>query len=726
MSSHGQNPSRKPNDERPQVPSSDVDSSLPGTYGGGHSKRAGGPEQNTANASAQTWFPASGRYQRLSDPIAGGMGVVYKALDVNLDIEVAIKRIRPELAADEDLINRFEREAKLQVRLRHANLVQVRDYSKDEIGPYIVMDWINGRSLAAEIETNGPMEWPRAAKLISKVAMALQIAHEAGIIHRDVKPANILLDANGEPYITDFGLARIEATHSRISETATNAMLGTINFASPEQQRNPRNACFQSDIWSLGATLYQLLTGHDVLGMRESLIPRPLREIVLKATERAIADRYQDMKGFSGSLQNAVADESPKPVVLPSAPPEPEPTSSSLADLWRRMREQVEQTQAEARAIAENRQDYAAAAKMLEGVPEHLRDAGVFNEVTRRRDRVAALDSEIQKSVAQLQTKGLREAIQELLQLQPKRKDMLQLLAELPEESPVMTPQVIVPAGHGLSKSGRRPELLAAPFSAKEAAAAQEAWARYLGIGVEVTNGIGMKFRVIPPGTFDMGSPKSEPDRSDDETLHKVTITQPKLLGSYPVTQSEWTNVMGSNPSCFKSVSGQDTTRFPVEQVSWDDCQEFLTRLSQSHSMKGWRYRLPTEAEWEYACRAGTVTPFWFGGELDGKQANCDGNHPYQTVKGPYLQRTCTVGSYGANPFGLFDQHGNVREWCQDWHAVYDASMNQDPTGPTSGSSRVLRGGSWYYNANRCRSAYRFNNVPSYRNIGFRVLCELS
>ena len=386
MSSHGQNPSRKPNDERPQVPSGNVDSSLPGTYGGGQSKRAGGPEQNAASASTGNWFPSSGRYQRLSEPIAGGMGVVYKALDVNLDIEVAIKRIRPELAADTDLISRFEREAKLQVRLRHANLVQVRDYSKDDVGPYIVMDWINGRSLAAEIDKAGPMEWPRAAKLISKVAMALQVAHDAEIIHRDVKPANILLDANGEPYITDFGLARIEATHSRISETATNAMLGTINFASPEQQRNPRNACFQSDIWSLGATLYQLLTGHDVLGMRESLIPQPLREIVLKATERAIADRYQDMKAFCRSLQQAVDGESPRSAVIPSAPPEPEGTSGSLADQWRRMREQVEQTQAEARAIAEKRQDYAAAARMLENVPEHLRDARLLEEVIRRRD----------------------------------------------------------------------------------------------------------------------------------------------------------------------------------------------------------------------------------------------------------------------------------------------------------------------------------------------------
>jgi formylglycine-generating enzyme required for sulfatase activity len=123
-------------------------------------------------------------------------------------------------------------------------------------------------------------------------------------------------------------------------------------------------------------------------------------------------------------------------------------------------------------------------------------------------------------------------------------------------------------------------------------------------------------------------------------------------MGIYPVTQGEWTKVMGSNPSNFKSVSGQDTSRFPVEQVSWEDSQEFLDRMNASHGMKGWRYRLPTEAEWEYACRAGTVTPYWLGGELNGRQANCDGNFPYQTVKGPYLGRPCAVGSYGANRRG--------------------------------------------------------------------------
>jgi formylglycine-generating enzyme required for sulfatase activity len=187
---------------------------------------------------------------------------------------------------------------------------------------------------------------------------------------------------------------------------------------------------------------------------------------------------------------------------------------------------------------------------------------------------------------------------------------------------------------------------------------------------------------------------------------------------------------MGSNPSRFKSVSGQDTSRFPVECVSWEDCQEFLRKLNAEHGLEGFRYRLPTEAEWEYACRAGTVTPFWFGGELNGQQANCNGNYPYQTGKGPYLARPSVVGSYGANPFGVYDQHGQVWEWCGDWYDGHYGSSSpvEDPQGASSGSSRVLRGGSWNYYAVLSRSACRNSSEPSNRfyRIGFRVLCELS
>ena len=234
-----------------------------------------------------------------------------------------------------------------------------------------------------------------------------------------------------------------------------------------------------------------------------------------------------------------------------------------------------------------------------------------------------------------------------------------------------------------------------------------------------ITNSIGMKLSLIPAGEFQMGSPESEQGHYNDEQQHRVRITQPFYLGVYEVTQEQYERIMGSNPSNNKG------TNLPVEQVSWDDAQEFCRKLSQK---EGKTYRLPTEAEWEYACRAGTTTPFNFGSTLNGTEANCNGNYPYgTTTKGAYLKRTTTVGSYRPNAFGLYDMHGNVFEWCSDWYdsAYYKNSPADNPTGPDAGSDRVIRGGSWSFGAVCCRSADRDIEPPSRDyGVGFRVLRE--
>jgi formylglycine-generating enzyme required for sulfatase activity len=251
----------------------------------------------------------------------------------------------------------------------------------------------------------------------------------------------------------------------------------------------------------------------------------------------------------------------------------------------------------------------------------------------------------------------------------------------------------------------------------------------------EITNSIGMELVLIPAGTFMMGSPSDEKERSEHEgPRHEVRISRPFYLGKYPVTQAEYQKVMGTNPSWFSpggpykdKVAGLDTSRFPVGSVTWEDAQEFCRKLS---ARDGRKYRLPTEAEWEYACRAGTTTPFHFGTALNGDQANCNGNFPYGTAtKGPYLDRTCRVGSYRPNAFGLYDVHGNVWQWCQDWYGkeYYNESTDVDPQGPSAGGARVLRGGAWLFGAGYCRAAYRDWHVPSDRreHCGFRVALRL-
>jgi formylglycine-generating enzyme required for sulfatase activity len=218
-------------------------------------------------------------------------------------------------------------------------------------------------------------------------------------------------------------------------------------------------------------------------------------------------------------------------------------------------------------------------------------------------------------------------------------------------------------------------------------------------------NSIGMKFHLLPAGEFKMGA-------SDKDC--RVTLTKPFQLGVYPVTQEQYRRVMRKDPSNFKGSQN------PVEKVSWKDAVEFCRRLSALPEEKaaGRVYRLPTEAEWEYACRAGTTTDFSFGD--DQSQLG-----EYAWYAGNSGQRTHPVGVKQSNPWGLYDMHGNVWEWCQDWYAEdLPEGAVTDPTGPVEGSSRVIRGGSWSSIASLCRSSLRYGDTPDYRHHdhGFRVL----
>ncbi len=267
------------------------------------------------------------------------------------------------------------------------------------------------------------------------------------------------------------------------------------------------------------------------------------------------------------------------------------------------------------------------------------------------------------------------------------------------------------------------PELLRVPFDAQAAKAAQQQWAEHLKGEMVETNSVDMKLELIPPGEFTMGSPETELDfmgkHSGNEKQHRVRITRPFYMGVYAVTQEEYEKLMGTNPSDFSAggrrkaeASVTDTKRFPVEKVSWNNATEFCRKLSQK---EGKKYRLPTEAEWEYACRAGTTTPFNFGSSLNGDNANCSAIEPYGTeTKGKYVERPTTVGSFKPNAFGLYDMHGNVWQWCQDWLGddYYANSPKNDPQGPSAGSFRVIRGGSWGSFAVLCRSARRGVGAP--------------
>ena len=259
---------------------------------------------------------------------------------------------------------------------------------------------------------------------------------------------------------------------------------------------------------------------------------------------------------------------------------------------------------------------------------------------------------------------------------------------------------VITPATKGL---------LVTPFTETKPKEAQKEVAKSLQKEVEdkveLGKGIKLEMVLVPAGKFMMGSHASEKGRSENQTQHEVTLTKPFYMGKYEVTQEQYEAVMGKNPSDTKGA------KLPVTDVSWNDCQEFIKKLNAS--TKG-GYRLPYEAEWEFACRAGTSTAYSFGNEITPKDAN------YRDSK---IDKPVAIGSYQPNAFGLYDMHGNVWEWCEDWYGDYPAGAVIDPKGPGTETQRLLRGGAFNYGGSIALSSNRFNNTPSYRYFvyGFRL-----
>jgi formylglycine-generating enzyme required for sulfatase activity len=246
------------------------------------------------------------------------------------------------------------------------------------------------------------------------------------------------------------------------------------------------------------------------------------------------------------------------------------------------------------------------------------------------------------------------------------------------------------------------------PFDNNQAQEAQQSLAKTLGLAVETQvdlgNGINLAMILIPQGKFIMGSPLSEPGHKSDEAQHQVVFSGPYFIGKNEVTQEQWEAVMGDNPSQIKGA------KLPVTNISWLDCQNFISKLNDKTESN---YRLPTEAEWEFACRSGAKSAYSVGDKITKNDAN------YENVKGGVKP----VGSYIPNAFGLYDMHGNVWEFCSDWYGAYSAGKSLDPMGIKNGRDRVLRGGSFFVDGLLLRSSTRDLVAPDFHNvvIGFRL-----
>jgi formylglycine-generating enzyme required for sulfatase activity/tRNA A-37 threonylcarbamoyl transferase component Bud32 len=630
-----------------------------------------------------------GSYVLLEKLGEGGMGAVHKARNWKLGRVVALKLIRKDRLEKTGATDRFRREIRAAAHLDHPNIVRAID--ADQVGSthFFVMEHVEAVDLAKLVKQHGPLSVPQACDAIRQAALGLQHAYERGLVHRDIKPHNLLLTREGVVKILDMGLARFSTSEDSLSTLTQEGMvMGTIDYMAPEQALDAHHADTRADLYSLGCTFYYLLSGKVVFpggAATEKLLkhqqqtPKPVEELrpetpaaVSAVIRKLLAKRPEER--FQTPLELATALEQVQTGV-PGPAPSSSTSESSLTMDWRQLGEpQSGETPRPLHVEPSGAPERRLLIAMSTGVLLMLAIVG---------------------GVIWLASASL---------FGPQRENN-NLDQTTPSEKP------------------KPPETVPPPIPAT------------------ITNLVGMKFVRIPAGTFLMGSPETEQGRRLDEHQHEVEITRDFYLAANEVTQQQYEKVMGYNPSGFSPTGGRkaqvvglDTGPCPVEMVSWNDAVKFCERLNDlpSERAAGRSYRLPTEAEWEYACRGGgsSYQVFAFGHSLSSDQANFNGEQPFgDAPKGLQLGRTTTVGSYQPNAFGLYDMHGNVWEWCADWYDedYYKTSPRKDPTGPATGTSRVTRGGAWNYAGSGCRSASRGQAGPDDRvaRRGFRLVCVL-
>jgi formylglycine-generating enzyme required for sulfatase activity/predicted Ser/Thr protein kinase len=757
-----------------------------------------GPPRTSAPASAQISagvfggdlpFERLGHFRIVGRIGRGGMGDVYKGYDETLNRPVAVKVLPAELARDAEFVRRFRAEASAAAKIVHPNIVPVHFIGEDAGRHFFAMQFVDGESLEVELRRRARFPVEEALEIVEQCLAGLEAAHRRGLIHRDVKPGNILLERpSGRAVVVDFGLVRSTGVSTRL--TATGVILGTVDYIAPEQARG-QIVDRRADIYSLGVLLYELLAGRLPFeaGTPTAMIfkhayeppfplekaapdvPEPVRGIVARMMAKPPDARYpscsealDDLRAFAegrplaaatveaardGLESGAIsADEGGRPIDdvllserlarLASAGPitrlrdwaatvfrrhapamvhELRSTTQQVdaaVAVYVRRRKRLAKALAEARSLAAemheqeeaNRRaapDAAKRAAETEGEKakwEALAQQATYEEnaqsLGRQHDRqqqsiqemdlelakldatVARLRSQREVLVARLRSAEARGARRE----EPRWRRRLATGA-LAAVVVILGGAFLLVRFPGRPQPGSevRPAVPAvvrpAPASPQAPGVLSEGEAsRRL-----VTNSIGMKLALVPEGEFTMGTPKPEIDALattpeafgvfDEEhgpnecPAHQVYISRPFYLGVCEVTQGQFVHVMGYNPSKCAAGPG-DRSRYPVDNVDYHEAVKFCESLTAlpAEKVAGRTYRLPTEAEWEYACRAGSQTHFAFGDKLDSAQANFLPHGQSSLAKTPgghnVLRGTALVGSYRSNAFGLYDMHGNV------------------------------------------------------------------
>ncbi|WP_096608166.1 SUMF1/EgtB/PvdO family nonheme iron enzyme [Calothrix sp. NIES-2100] len=670
----------------------------------------------------------AGRYEIIRQLGGGGFAVTFLARDILQPSKplCVVKKLRPNQSHPR-VVEFFEKEAAILEKLgQHPQIPHLlAHFSENEI-LYIVQDFIEGQDLSQEIIPGKRLSEDYATKLLQDVLEVLSFIHSRGVIHRDIKPQNIMRrHEDGQIFLIDFGAVKELGSLMVNSqgEVYSSVVIGTSGYMASEQKNG--KPCLGSDVYALGMTVIQALTGvspsnlhedpltGEIIWRNHAQVNDHLAEVLTQMVRRHFSLRYSQAAEALQALKvppTILLNPSPEQVYLQEARNRAQQGQGTLSvfalKILESKRIDLGLSEDEAREIHEQvLQPYREYQQKLQEYEQVLIDAVKqhypFNETTQKDLRdyqrhlglrdgdIAAIEARV---VPQKPQYGKVEIQTELFEFE---FATLTIKSELLETRKTWEINLI----RGRSKF----------------------FTETLG-----NNGIVLEMVAIPGGEFLMGSARDEPERYNSESpQHPVTI-KPFFMGKYLVTQNQWKAVaalekvniqLNPEASHFKGANR------PVEQVSWDEAVEFCARLTQ---VTGKPYRLPTEAEWEYACRAGTTTPFYFGETITTDLANYNGNYAYASgTKGKYRGQTTDVGKFPANPFGLFDMHGNTWEWCQDnWHKNYNGAPADGSVWLSDNHNRLVRGGSWNMNPWNCRSAVRNCNAREnkYINVGFRVV----
>ncbi|WP_370460859.1 bifunctional serine/threonine-protein kinase/formylglycine-generating enzyme family protein [Brasilonema octagenarum] len=620
---------------------------------------------------------------------SGGFGDTYLA--ENLDLPghplCVVKHLKPRDPNPDVLqIARrlFASEAQVLYRLGHENNQIPRLFAHfEENGEfYLVQEYVEGNDLSSEVIAGKRWSEQEVTQLLREILEILTLVHKQDIIHRDIKPQNLMRRRqDGKIILIDFGAVKEISTLVNIQgQTSASVAIGTPGYAPNEQAAGyPK---LSSDVHALGMLAIFALTGvkpydlprdptnGEVVWRNWANVSERFADILTKMVRYRFSERYQSA---AEALSALPAPPKPKPQRTPQS--KSQPASQSTLQSTPIPRRQVIQWLG-----------LIGSGVGLAIVGEQLLQ-GVFG----RKDDVVETATP---------SPSIRSDISSTSSPTPKQ------LATPPSIS-LQTAKFETVTVDAQGKINKRSNRQAKYFVE------------------DLGNGVTLEMVQIPGGTFIMGSPPGEKQRDLDEgPQHPVTVPG-FFMGKYEVTQAQYQAIMGNNPSKSKGE------KRPVEKVTWDDAVEFCKRLKQK---TGRTYRLPSEAEWEYAARAGTTTPFYFGETITTDLANYNGTDSYASEpKGQYRQHTTDVGIFRPNAFGLYDMHGLVWEWCQDdWHDTYQDAPTDGSAWLTNDSTKVpkmLRGGSWNTAPRACRSADRLCRSPDdryYDEFGFRVVCVVA